>query len=200
MNSKIKLGLSAVVILTAIGLPSPLIAMGSTALCSVDVVGGEACPEKFIITHVHESTLSGAKAKILTSIISAECDVLFLGDTVWKLATPLWIEGKFTYTSCGSCTVEQVGFESLVTVSKVGHETASISYTGEIHVSCSGLNCYYEFSLVNGTVRGPLLSFESNGEVYILGQTLTKVKGIFCPWTSSLDIGTTPLSQTDITT
>jgi RHS repeat-associated protein len=166
-----------------------------TTLCGGDP-SGSGCGSA--VTHVHETTLAGVKAKLLTSIVNVECDVLFLGNTVEPLGEPLFILGNLTYTSCGSCTVEETGEGVLVEVLKLGHETADVTGEGEIHVNCSGLNCYYSEEGLLGTAKGPLLSSETNGQVQILEQKVTKVKGLFCPSTSKLDITTTPLSATYI--
>ena len=160
-----------------------------TALCSGD---GSGCG----VSHVHETTLSGAKGKLLTSIVNVECDVLFLGDTTEESGAPLVIEGTFTYTNCGSCTVEEVGGGVEIKVLKLGHETSDVTGEGEVHVNCSGLNCTYNGEGLLGTGKGPLLSSETNGSVTLTEQTAKKVSGLFCPSTSKLDITTTPLIAT----
>jgi len=165
----------------------------TTKLCAND--SEASCGE---VTHVHETTLSGAKAKLLTSIVNVECDVLFLGDTTKGTSKPLVITGTFTYTNCGSCTVEEVGGGVEIKVLRLGHETADVTGEGEVHVNCSGLNCTYNGEGLLGTGKGPLLSSETNGSVVITEQVAKKVSGLFCPSTSKLDITTTPLSATYI--
>jgi hypothetical protein len=168
-----------------------------TALCEVPE---EECEEGQLVAHVHETTLAGAKAKLLTSIINVECDVLFLGDVTSEnnLAVFLMIEGSFTYTNCGSCTVEEVGGGSIIVVRKVGHEMAQVLGEGEVHVKCSGLSCDYNGVGLEGTAKGPSLSSETNGSVSVQEQSPKKVKGLFCPSSAKLDIVTTPLSKTYI--
>jgi len=183
-------GLAALAALMAMAFVGASSAMAeSTTLCSGD---GSGCG----VTHVHETTLSGAKGKLLTSIINVECDVLFLGNTVAALSSPLVIEGNFTYTNCGNCTVEEVGGGVEIKVLKLGHETADVVGEGEVHVNCSGLNCTYNGEGLLGTGKGPLLSSETNGSVVITEQVAKKVSGLFCPSTSKLDITVTPLSAT----
>jgi hypothetical protein len=185
-------GLAALAALMAMAFVGASSAMAeSTTLCSGD---GSGCG----VTHVHETTLSGTQAKLLTSIINVSCDVLFLGDTVSALSSPLVITGTFTYTNCGSCTVEEVGGGVEIKVLKLGHETSDVTGEGEVHVNCSGLNCTYNGEGLLGTGKGPLLSSETNGSVVITEQTAKKVSGLFCPSTSKLDITTTPLSATYI--
>jgi hypothetical protein len=185
-------GLAAIAALLAMAFVGASSAMAeTTGLCSSEI--GEGCEE---ITHVHETTLAGAKGKLLTSIVNVECDVLFLGDTT--SGAPLVVEGNFTYTNCGSCTVEEVGGGVIIEVLKEGHETAKVTGEGEVHVNCSGLNCTYNGEGLVGTGKGPLLSSETNGSVVITEQVAKKVSGLFCPSTSKLDITTTPLEATYI--
>lgn len=185
--------LAALLALTFVGASS---AMGSpTTLCSNDAVS--ICNE---VTHVHTTTLAGAKAKLLTSVINVECDVLFLGDTVAETSEPLLIKGNFTYANCGSCHVEEVSEKAFIEILKTAHETASAAGEGEVHVKCAGLNCNYNGEELLGTGKGPLLSEETNGEVSIQEQSIKQVKGLFCPKTSTLDIVVTPLEATYIKT
>ena len=163
----------------------------NTALCGVDQ-GICASPN----THIHETTT--VKARFLMSP-EIQCDVLFLGE-VGVLGAPQIIEGNFTYSNCGSgCTAIEEGGPSVLEVLKEGHETAKLTGEGEVHVNCFGINCYYNGMGLWGAGKGPLLSTAANGEVNISGQTVNKVKGIFCPSEGKLDINTTPLSATYIT-
>jgi len=186
-------GLAGLAALMAMAFAGSSSAMAeSTSLCTGD---GSGCG----VTHVHETTLAGAKEKWLTSIINVECDVLFLGSTVASsLGAPLVLEGSFAYTNCGSCTVTEVGGGAEVKILRLGHETSDVTYEFETHVNCSGLNCTYNGEGLLGTGKGPLLSSETNGSVTITEQTLKKVSGLFCPSTTKLDITTTPLSATYI--
>lgn len=178
-----------------------------TALCKVDPQRDYnppqlACKSADLISHVHEETLSGTKAKLLTSILTVECTVLFLGDVLKDATTgtylstpptPLVIHGHFTYTNCGGCTVEEVSADALIKVLKLGHESADVTGEAEVHVNCSGLNCYYNGKGLKGEAVGPLLSIHLNGEVELQEQEVNKVKGLFCPATGKLDITTVPL-------
>lgn len=168
----------------------------TTALCTADE---EPCQEGNIVTHVHEATLSGVKAKFLSSSLSIECDVLFLGDALAELAEPLVIHGSFTYSNCNNgCTITEENGPAEVRVLKTGHEAASVTFEYLIHLACSFLNCRYNGVGLEWHTLGPLLSTEVNGESSIQEQTTNKESGSFCPTTLKLDIVTTPLSATYI--
>ncbi len=170
----------------------------STALCPEDKTdSGHECTGG-AVTHVHEATLSGKKAVLKTSILTVECDVLFLGDALSEEGAPLAIHGSFTYTNCGSCTVAEENGPAEIRVLREGHETASVTGEGLVHVTCSGLNCRYNGVGLKGTAKGPLLATETNGEVSLTEQSTNKESGLFCPSTSKLTITTTPLSATYI--
>ena len=189
------LGLAALAALLAMAFVGASSAMaGNTQLCS-----SEACGTA--VTHVHETTLSGAKATLLSSVINVTCDVLFLGDTLGEGA-PLVIHGNFTYTNCnsGNCTVAEESADSLIEVLRTGHETSSVTGEGEVNVHCGFfINCTYNGEGLESTGKGPLLSSETNGEVSLSGQETSRVSG-FCPESAFLDIRTTPLSATYIGT
>jgi hypothetical protein len=190
------LGLAALLTLTALAFLGVNSAIAEdTVLCTVDE---PKCAAP--VAHVHEATLSGAKAKILTSPLTVECDVLFLGDT-GELGAPLIIEGTFTYSNCTSgCTVTQENNPREIRVLKLGHETADLTYEYLVKLVCTGINCAYDGLFLKGTGKGPLLSSEPNGESSIKDQTLHKDTGLLCPATNKLDIVTTPLSATYIST
>jgi hypothetical protein len=191
-------GLAALAALMAMAFASASSAMAeSTKLCTGDPTGS-GCGSA--VTHVHETTLAGAKAKLLFSIETVECDVLFLGDTQNGPLAGSWllIEGNFTYSNCGSCTVEEVGVGSFLELLKEGHETATVvEGLAEIHVSCPGLNAFYIGSGLL-TAKGPLLSSETNGQISGAKRELSKTKGLFGSPSGELDITTTPLSATYI--
>jgi hypothetical protein len=167
-----------------------------TALCDTDPGKGttEVCPAGHLLTHVHEETLSGAKAKLL-STINVECKVLFLGDTLSSLANPLVIHGHFTYTECGSCEVEETSADALISILKLGHETADVTGEGTVFVDCGTfLECEYDGEGLEATAKGPLLSTETNGSASLSNQVTHKTGGgFFCPKEAKLDITTTPL-------
>lgn len=167
----------------------------TTALCSQSEY---PCGSTHLVTHVHEATISGAKAKLLTSSLTVECDVLFLGDTTTALASPLVIAGKFTYSNCNSsCTVGEGLAGARIEVLKEGHETAAVTGEREMEVSCPFFKCVYNGEGLAGTAKGWWLSSGAyaNGEVAISEQTMNRVNGVLCPSESRLDITTTPLSR-----
>jgi len=191
-------GLAALAALLAMAFVSASSAMAlTTQLCPSDptseMVSEESCKA---VTHVHETTLSGAKANLLSSIINVTCDVLFLGDVLGTSGEPLIIHGHFTYTNCnnGSCTVTEVSSDALIEGSATGHDTGSVTGEGEVNVHCGFfINCTYNGEGLEGTGKGPLLSSETNGSVTLTGQETSRVSG-FCPESAFLDITTTPLS------
>jgi len=182
--------LMAVVAMAAAGASSAM--AEPTGLCATEA--SEENPCESVITSVHE--VSVGKVKLLSSLVNPECDVLFSGEATE--GSPLTVKGKFTYTNCGTCKVEEVNGPAVITLLKEGHETASVSGSGELSVNCSGLICFYRGEKLPGTAKGPLLAEQKNGEVSIQGQTVKLVKGVFCPTTGKLDITTTPLSPTYI--
>lgn len=190
-------GLMAMAAITAAILAVPTVSVASeTSLCIEDTAES-ACPEEQAATHVHYLTTE--KAKLLTSILTVECDVLFLGNTVESEETPLFIEGNFTYTSCKrsseSCVVIEENGPVLISVIKTGHETANVTGEGEVHLKCGPfINCYYEGDELLGKATGPLLSISKNGEIFLAEQEAHKVKGI-CPEKALLDIRVTPLEE-----
>ncbi|HEX3324209.1 MAG TPA: hypothetical protein VHR65_03595 [Solirubrobacterales bacterium] len=197
-------GLAALAALMAMALVGASSAMAeSTALCKEDAVllSGEICPSGKLITHVHETTVAGAKAKLL-STITVECDVLFLGDVTSanSLGAPLVISGNFTYTNCGSCEVEERSEHSTIEVLKLGHELADVTGEGKVFVDCgSFLECEYDGERLIGHALGPLLSTHANGDVTLEEQVTHKTGGgFFCPAEAKLDILTTPLVATYI--
>lgn len=191
------IGLAALAALMAMALLGVTTAMAETTqLCKADE---SPCAEAKVIKHVHEETLTGAKAKLLSSLGNVECNVLFLGDTLGSGA-PLVIHGHFTFSECKksseSCTVSEVSTDSLLEVLKEGHETAKETIQGEVLVKCGFfINCKYNGEGLTGTVKGPLLATSENGEVTINEQTLHKVSGAFCPEKGKLDIATMPLEK-----
>jgi hypothetical protein len=196
------LGLAALAALMAMAFVGASSAMAeSTALCTADE---SPCAAGNQVSHVHETTLSGALATLLSSAGNVSCDVLFLGDTTGgNLGNPLRITGNFTYTSCtrsgSSCTVTEVNGPVEIRVLKEGHETGKVTGEGEVNVHCGFfINCTYNGEGLAGTAKGPLLSSETNGSVSLSEQTTHKVSGSFCPETAKLDITTTPLAATYI--
>ena len=183
------LGLAALTALMAMAFLGAGSAMAATQLCEED-----ESPCNSPVTHVHEATLAGQQAVLKTSLLTVECDVLFLSTSVGALgATSQKIEGNFTYTNCGSCTVTEENSPAEIKVTTTGHETGTVVGEGLVHVNCSGLNCRYNGVGLNGTAKGPLLSTETNGGVTLTEQVTNKESGLFCPSTSKLTITTTSL-------
>ncbi len=152
------------------------------------------------IYHVHEATTAGSKAQLLASVGTVECDLLFLGDT--DNLSPLGVTGALTYTNCklggSSCSAGEENGPTEIEVSKEAHETAKVVGEGLVHVVCGGfIDCSYNGTGLVSTAKGPLLSMQTNGEVTLSGQSVSKEAGGFlCPKTAKLDITTSPLSAT----
>jgi hypothetical protein len=116
------------------------------------------------------------------------------------------IDGTFTYTNCtfagSSCTATEENGPAEILILKEGHETGKVTYELLIHLVCgSSIDCSYNGTGLVGTAKGPLLSAQTpdNGEVSLSEQSLTKETGGFlCPKTTKLDITTSPLSATYI--
>jgi hypothetical protein len=198
------IGLAALASLMAMAFVGASSAMAeSTALCKTDEV---PCKEANVINHVHETSVG--KAVLLTSIGNTECNVLFLGDAVQGMeeGAGLGIFGNFTYTNCvlggSSCTATEENGPSEIEVSRTGAETASVTGEGLVHVVCSGfIDCSYTGSGLKGTAKGPLISTQKNGEVTLSEQKTAKEAGGFlCPKEAKLDITTTPLEATTVST
>lgn len=191
-------GLAALMALMAMAVfDAPATMAESTALCLQDPGEGakEECPEGERVSHVHEETLGGAKAKILSSSLNVECDVLFLGDASEELASPLVLSGGFSYSNCNSnCTLTEETGPAALKVLKEGHELASVTYELLVHVVCNGfINCRYIGEGLKGHSLGPLLSEFETGDVRIMEQAIKKESGTLCPSTAKLDLVTMPL-------
>jgi hypothetical protein len=217
-RSKVKpikmLGLAALAALMAMAFVGASSAMAeSTELCGSDPGTGstEACGKggaQEAVTHVHETTLSGAPESLLSSNVEILCDVLFLGDTVGSTSNPVEILGNFTYSNCmtasnGSCTITEVSSDFKLNVLKLGHELADVSPVGvggQLNLHCGFLiNCTYDGEGLTAHALGPLLSgTETNGQTRIEEQTTHRVSGV-CPETAKLDLLTTPLEATYLT-
>jgi len=192
MNRIKLLGLAVTAVWAATALLGASAMAESTALCKTDPGGGECSA---LVTHAHSASVS--KAKLLAGSITVECDVLFLG-TVGALGSPQLIEGNYTFTNCGSCSVTEENGPTEIEVLKEGHETTKVTGEGLVHVNCSGLNCRYIAEGLVGTGKGPLLSTQANGEGVISEAITAKESGLFCPSTSKLDMTTTALEPTYI--
>jgi hypothetical protein len=195
------LGLAAFAALMAMALLGASSAMaGNTQLCKADE---NPCAAANVISHVHEETVSGAPATVLSSLGDVTAKVLFLGDTL-GLGAPLVIHGHLTYTDVlrnGSlCTITEVSTSTLLEVLRTAAETASLTISFEINVHCGiFINCTYDSQGLTGTAKGAL-SAPSNGEWFINEATMHHVGGGICPEITKLDIRMTPLVATYIST
>ena len=150
-----------------------------------------------VVSHVHKTSVGKAK---LLSEPTIECDVLFLGDTVAGTSAPLHIKGKFTYTNCNnSCAIEEVNGPALIEVLKTATDLAAVTGEGLVKLTCffGFVKCAYNGENLEGHDTGPLKSVQKNGSVVITEQE-TKIENSTCPESAFLDITTTPLSATYI--
>ena len=188
-------GLAALMAMAFVGASTAI--AGSTTLCKVDE---SPCSPGNQISHVHEVTIG--KAKLLTNLITVECDALFLGDVSGAtLNNPLSILGNFTYTNCGSCDVYETSAKSAIGVLRTAHELAEVAGEGRVFVDCGAfVECEYIGKGLKGHGLGPLLAQEGlpKGSVSISEGTTINVGGFFCPEKAKLDIATTPLTTTYI--
>ena len=206
MRSVKMFGLAALAALMAMAFVGASSAMAeNTALCKVMAGAGndEDCTPGSLASHVHEETLTTKLAKLLTNILTVECDVLFLGDVTSSglLGNPLTIKGNLTYPVCNSgCEAKEISTHTLITTLKKGHELAEVKAAFEVLFKCGKLfHCVYNGAGLVGHDLGPLLSAETNGDVTIFNQSMTKVSGTLCPSTAKLDVVTTPLEPLYIT-
>lgn len=186
------LGSLTVAAVLATALVGPSLAMGeSTELCKVD-----ESPCTSSVSHVHYVSTD---MKVETSVMNYECDALLLAD-VSELGSPQVLEGSFTYTNCGSCTRTEENGPSILYFLKTGHESAKGTGESLVFVDCgSFLECSYTLENVTGSVIGPLLSSENNGEIRFKKAPLTHEEGgFFCPKEAYLEATFVPLSPTYI--
>lgn len=193
------LGLAALTALLATAVAGAPSAMAeTTSLCTADE---SPCAEGNLVTHVHEATLAGSPAILLSSLGAVECSVLFLGE-VLGTGAPLVVHGNFTYSNClrsgNACTVTELNGPAEIAFLKESTEKAKVTGEAEINFHCGiFINCTYNSDGLISTAQGALLSLETNGSVSLTEQAVHKVSGI-CPSTAKLDITTTPLSATYI--
>ncbi len=208
MKSIKMLGLVAATTLMALVFVGASSAMANdgTALCKEDPLmeeGGkhlDLCPTGKLVSHVHEETLKGEQAILLTSVLTVKCDVLFLGDVLTagllaKVPEPLLISGTLTYSNCNnSCTFTEENGPGHLEVAKEGHELAKVTFKDLIHMVCGAfINCRYNGTGLLAHGLGALTSSETNGSTTLSEQTTNKESGALCPSTAKLDITTTPL-------
>ncbi len=196
------LGLAVMAALMAMALVGASSAMAeNTSLCTADE---NPCSAANQVTHVHESTLAGStnRASLLTNLATIRCQVLFLGDVSGSsLANPLVLSGGFSYSECNfGCTVVEVGGPVTIKVLKTAAELAAVTGEGEVKIDCTlvGIHCTYNGEGLSGHGLGPLTSTEPNGSTSLSEQPTKKVSGSACPETAKLDIVTTPLTATYI--
>jgi len=191
-------------ILVAVAAASVLMVLTSPSSAAAEIVSlckedpANACPKEKAATHVHLE--SPTKSKLLTSIGTVECAVLFLGDTSATSGEPLVISGAFTYSKCelagSECAAKEENGPSEIDVLKEGHETAKVTGKGLVHLECGKtIICSYTGTGLKAEGKGPLLSTQANGEVTLSGQETTKEagSGYICPKTAKLDLSLEPL-------
>jgi len=191
------LGLAAVAAIAAMAfLGASSAAALPTSLCK-EASESLECPAG---QRAHEFTMAAGTTVLKTSLLTVLC----LGSkgtgvvtSANNLGTPLQVEvTSLAWESCGSnaehtnCTVENVAlptFDVLKTEADLGEATA---LGASVHVTCSGLNCYY-----GGAAVGPFV-VESSGHTEGSGKgmftaselSVPKVKGFLCPkesfWTA----------------
>jgi len=185
-------GLAALAALMAMAFVGAGSAMAEeTALCPADE---EQCATP--VTHLH--AVSVEKMKLLSNLTNIECNILYLGETVEELSSPLVLIGNFTYTNCGSCTVTEENGPGELYLLKTGHEKAKLTLEWLMHVNCFGfINCYYTGAGLEGVAKGPLLPFVEEGEFG--NAVLNFEKGSFCPEGTKLDYWVNSLSSVYIT-
>jgi hypothetical protein len=195
------LGLTAFAVLLAMASLGASSAMaGDTQLCMVDE---SPCAAANVIAHVHEETATGAPDTLLSSLGNITAKALFLGLTL-GLGAPLVSHGNFTYSGAlrngNACEIKEVSTSALISVLRTAAETASWTIEFEINVHCGiFFNCTYDGQGLEGTAKGPLLA-GPNGESSIIEGVMHHVGGGICPEITKLDIKTTPLLATYIST
>jgi hypothetical protein len=171
-------------------------ASAATTLCNADE---ESCSNA--TTSVHQ--VSVGKAKLLTSVGTTECNVLFSSTKVGAGGgTIQTVTGNFTYTECllggSSCTAKEENGPTEIKIEKTVSEEAGVTGEGLVHLVCSSfIDCSYNGVGLKGTFKGPLASAQTpdNGEVTLSEQSTTKeAGGLLCPKTAKLDITTSPLA------
>ena len=187
--------LVALVALAAMALLGASSAMAeTTGLCKVD--NENPCTNNPTI-NVHVESVG--KATLISSGLTAECNVLFSG--IVKLGNPTTITGGFTYSNCNnSCSVTEVNGPAVISVLKLGHELADVTGKGQVKLTCflGYINCVYDGTGLLAHALGSLLSLGSgNGEVRIEGQKVNPVSGV-CPFEAYLSLLVTPLTATYI--
>jgi hypothetical protein len=201
MKSIKMLGLAAFAALMAMAFLGASSAMaGNTQLCMADE---EPCAAANVIAHIHEETVAGAPATVLTSLGNVTCNSLFLGSSL-GLGAPLVLHGNLTYTGClrngKSCEVKEVGTSSLIEVLRTAAETASWAISFEINVHCGlFINCTYNGENLTGVAKGALLA-PPNGEWFTSEVVLHHVGGGICPDTTKFSIRMVPLLAAYIST
>jgi len=159
----------------------------STALCKADEESECASP----ISHVH---YVANDLEVLTSVMDYKCDALLLASDT-ELGAPQVLEGTFTYTSCNNgCERTEENGPAVLNFLKTGHESGEATGESLVHVVCGFfINCRYTLEGLVGSVKGPLLSSENNGEINFVEQELFHESG-FCPEVGLLDAKFVPLS------
>jgi hypothetical protein len=170
----------------------------TTALCTKDV---SPCPSENQVQHIHETTLALAPITILNNILNIKCQALLLGDVTFgqALGGVIGIQGSYIYSNCAEgCEVTELNGPGWLFFTRLGSELADVELESEILVKCMWLHCVFNGAGLLADGVGTLLSQETNGELWIGGQQLNRVGGLLCPSTAKLDLATTPLAATYI--
>jgi len=191
------IGLAALAALAAMAIVGATSA-SATRLCNADEA---SCTNP--TTSVHATSVG--KAKLLTSLGTTECNVLFSSTEVGAEATVQILEGNFTYTNCtlggSSCTATEENGPAEIKVEKTGYETAKVTGEGLVRLVCSGfIDCSFNGIGLESIGKGSLFSTEANGEASegSGGLVSKEAGGFLCPKTANLNIKMTPLSATYI--
>jgi len=162
----------------------------STAFCASDPGTGpeEVCPEGKLLSHVHGTTVEELPAVILTTVYNIQCSALYLADTVEELASPLVLEGKFSYSNCSNeCSVKEENGPSKIKALKLGHDKADAELEMLLTIACTGINCRYVAEWMKGLFKGALLPFTGK-EGGFSEAKWNKEGGLLCPSNASLDL------------
>lgn len=183
------LGPITVIAIFAMALLGPSLAMGeSTLLCEADEESKCASPA----SHVH---YEADNLLVLTSAMTYRCDGLLLASGE-ELGAPQVLEGNFTYSSCDNgCERTEENGPAVLKFLKTGHESAEGTGESLVHVVCGAfINCRYTLQGLVGSVIGPLLASEENGEISFVEASLSHESGTLCPAVGKLDAKFVPLS------
>jgi len=175
--------------------PSSAMATFSTSLCYEESTSLE-CPAG---QRVHEFTMSAGTVYFKTSLLTVLClssKMKSLVESQNNLDNPLQVKvAELTWENCGSnadhnnCTVTNEKLP-LFDILKTGADLGTATALGpEVHIVCSGLNCYYGSAVVEGFVIESALHTggAGNGMLTVPQILEPHVKGFLCPKTAHLE-------------